>query len=235
MAGRSKEPHNVVLGFVADSTLETDFVTSLLNVVAQRHDQIKGRVISTTGYAGRMDVGRHLVASAFLEATDGDYLVMVDPNTVFDVKNYDELVRSAVDASLVSIVSGLYAREDGTFCVFNQTPDGYAPTPADTLSRHKFYDADAVGLGFVCIPRAILESLKESVDSALPWFDNTADGPGHLDDATSFCWRATEAGFHVFVNTQVQVGRLKTVAMYPRMESQLKAVEKKLIVPGRAP
>lgn len=239
MAKRTEEaPPSVVLGFVADTLVETDFVTSLLNVTAVRHDQIKGRVITTQGYAGRLDIGRHIIASAFLNSTDADYLVMVDSDVVFTLKDYDELLRSAVDAVVPSIISGLYARHDGSFCVFdlidNGDEDVWTPVGGEELSHNRFYEAAGVGMGFVCIPRSVLEKIAEGhEDRPLPWFDNTAKGPGRMADDTSFCWRATSSGIKIFVNTQVQVGHLKTVAMYPKLDPTLMVAEKKLIVPGQ--
>ena len=228
--GSEGESLNVALGFVADAKVDTEFLTSLLNVVAQRQDQIQGRVITTQGFAGRLDIGRSIVATAFLERTDADYLVMVDSDMVFDVKHYDELVRGSKRGG-GSITSGLYARNDGSLCVFDLTDEGYRITdPTKLMAVTRYYEAGAVGMGFICIPRRVLVKMQEAMpDHPLPWFENGAEGPGRLADDTSFCWRASEVDEQVYVDVTIQVGHLKTVAMFPKIESQL--VKPGLVVP----
>jgi hypothetical protein len=226
--------NNVAIGFISDDKIDSEFVTSLLALLAQRGGDFRGRVIHTSGLAGRLDVGRHIVVDAFLSKTDADYLLMLDDDTVFTVKDYDELLRSVKAADELCIVSGLYTRRDGSFCVFDLTEDGYTPVSPEMLLGHKFYAAGAVGLGFSIVPRQVFERIVEAQPGQnLPWFENGAAGPGRLADDTSFCFRASESDIPVYVNTEVRVGHIKSVVMYPRLESQLVVPpEKKLIVPG---
>lgn len=226
------EPANVVVGMVSDVLIPNDFVNALLSLLAQRHSVIRNRVIHVQGFAGRLDVGRHIVAKTFLENTDADYLLTLDTDMVFSPKDFDELVRSAVQSEQPAILSGLYPRLDGSFCVFDLEDQGYVPAEQGAVQAVRFYQAGAVGLGFCLIPRAILEDMQGATGSPLPWFEVGAEGPGRLADDTSFCYRATQLGYEVYVNTQVRIGHLKMVTMFPREASpELAVVEKKLLVP----
>jgi hypothetical protein len=224
---------NIVVGFISSDRVPADFVASLLSLLAQRSADIKNRVIHVQGFAGRLDVGRHIVAKTFMEQTDGEYLLMLDDDTVFGVHDYDRLIQAAENLENVGdIVSGLYARIDGTLCVFDLTDEGYKPTSPNLLAAQRFYPAGAVGLGFCLVHREVFDSLSKRAATALPWFEIGAEGPGRLADDTSFCYRAVQAGFSVFVDTKTQIGHSKTVTMYPKIESTLTVPEKKLVVPA---
>lgn len=225
-----------VVGIVSDVYTPTDFRICLDALMAQRHDVFEGRIITSRGYAGRLDVGRHLVAKTFVEGTDADYLLMLDDDIVFTVQDFDRLyddVRKADDA----VVSGLYVREDGTPCVFDEVADGEGRvglrnvTP-DQLVGKPWYEAGSVGLGFCLVPRRVLEAVKEAMPDGypLPWFESV----GRLADDSSFCFRVREAGFKIWVDTKVQVGHLKLIPMFPNLpETSVVVPEKKLYVPGR--
>lgn len=216
---------NVAIGYICGDSVDSEFVQSLLSLTAQRGSHIKGRVIQTRGFSGRLDVGRHMVAQIFMDRTDADYLLMLDSDIVFTVEDYDELLRASTQAAEPSIVSGVYPREDGSLCVYDLTDEGYRLTDPTNLMHTKFYEAGAVGMGFCMIPRVVLEELNKDTDTLLPWFDQTIDGPGRLADDTSFCYRCSDIGVPVYVDTQVQVGHVKTAIMMPKLESRLEVAK----------
>lgn len=233
-----KEADNVAIGIVSDETVPVDFLACLLSLMNQRIYDIRNRVIQARGYVGRLDIGRSTVAKVFLEQTDADYLLMLDTDMVFGVKEYDMLKQSLKNTDKPSVLSGLYFQIDGQPCVFEETEDGtLANVIPQTLAKHRFYRAASVGLGFTMAPRTVFEKIAEQAydDSPLPYFDNTARGHADqpLADDSSFCVRANDAGCPVYVDTKVQIGHLKTVTMFPRLpdKPQLEVPEKKLIVP----
>jgi hypothetical protein len=226
---------SVVVGFVSDNLLPTEFVSCLLSLLAQRADQIQNRVIQVNGFAGRLDIGRHIVANTFMDGTDADYLLMLDTDMVFEVKDYDRLVTGMEKANGDDcVISGLYARQDGSFCVFD-LDDQFVPTPQETLQGKRWYEAAGFGLGFCMVPRNVFARIqKGSGDVDLPWFQMGEVEGVRVADDTSFCLRAMEAEVPLFVDMEIQVGHLKTVSMYPKVDPPaLAAVEKKLIVPGQ--
>ena len=219
---------SVVVGFVSDNLLPTEFVSCLLSLLAQRADQIQNRVIQVNGFAGRLDIGRHIVVNTFVEGSDADYLLMLDTDMVFDVKDYDRLVNGMDKANGdACVISGLYYRADGTPCVFDRNEAGFAPVRPEVLQGKRWYEAAGFGLGFCLVPRTVLERMNDGSD--LPWFQiGEEDGIRVVDD-TSFCYRASKLDVPLFVDMEIQVGHLKTVTMYPKVEPAIKVPE--LIVP----
>jgi hypothetical protein len=203
---------NVVIGCVADSTVDTEFVQSLLGLLAKRADDFRGRTIVTEGYSIRVDMARNIVASSFLEHTDADFLLFLDSDMVFTAEDYDRLVQGSLKAELPSVVAGLYARADGQLAA---NVSGQPVDPTKLIGKH-WYEVDSCGMGFTLIPRVVLGEIEP------PWFDMGLKVEGQrFGDDTSFCYKAKQAGFPIYVDVKTQVGHLKKVTMQPKIESKL--------------
>lgn len=209
---------DVAIGFIASDHIPSNFVYSVLAIMSQRGEQVKGRVIHTEGYGPRTDIGYHAIANAFVERTEAEYLVLLGSDMVFSVTDYDHLVES-VERADDDVISGVYPREDGAPCVFDYDTDEeqFILTDPDKLLVNRWYEAAGVGLGFLAVPRAVLEKVRDEGDGGLCWFELKPD----RDEATSFFERVGAAGFTTLVDTDLVVGRVKPVAMYPKLESKL--------------
>lgn len=172
-----------------------------------------------------MDIGRSAVFEAFLRATDADYLLCVDSDMVFTVEDYDRL-KQGLENNPSCVVSGVYMQVNGEPCVFQETPEGaLANVDPTQLMAQRYYEAASAGLGFTLVRRETFEAIRESMpdDYPLPFSDNTARGSAGqpLADDSSFFYRARQAGYPLYVDTKTKIGHLKTVTMYPRLESKL--------------
>lgn len=220
---------NVAIGVIADDKVDSDFVRCLLQLLGQRGGDIKGRVVYTQGAAGRLDVARHVVTASFMNQTDADYLLWLDADMQFTIQDYDHLVEAAREAEKKEqpcLISGLYARTDGSFCVFDLEDSRYHAVDPHNLAGRRWYEPDGVGLGFCIVPRTLFLDLGGPTDdNRLPWYENA----GVEADDTSLCRRAKEAGYQIFVDLNIKLGHLKTVAMYPQIPEGIQKPE--LIVP----
>lgn len=226
--------HEVAIGFLADQTVDAQFVSSLLAVLAQRPTQTKGRVIQVQGFAGRLDIGRHYVAQIFLDQTTADYLLMVDSDMVFTVEDFDTIIKDVTSVEEPALISGLYVRENGSMCAFDLVDGKLQPVDPTNLVHSRWYDPASVGLGFTAVRRDLLQNLRElDEDNPMPWFNSAQEGwPGvRMADDSSFCYNVTAAGYKLTLDTDIKVGHLKSVTMMPKLESALVTPEKGLVVP----
>lgn len=193
----------VVLGTVYDSTMDSQFVWSLFELVRQRRDNIAG-AISIEGFSGRLDTARNYIAKRFVEDTTCDWLLTLDTDMVFTPEDFDALLASA-DRDFAPIVSGIY--------FVNERPPraAAANTVGDSIKsvpdweEGKLFQVDWCGAGFMLIHRSVLEKVGDD-----PYRQDVTSPSGALvTEDYAFCHRAREAGFTVQVNPDVFLGHIK--------------------------
>lgn len=75
--------------------------------------------------------------------------------------------------------------------------------PANTVVR-----CDATGSAFILIHRTVLERMRAEFST---WYDQIAlDDSGVLGEDLSFCWRAGQLGYPIYVDTSVRITHYKT-------------------------
>jgi hypothetical protein len=228
----SKDSGGVVIGTITDDLIPAEFFSQVLELLGTRTQLFKNRVIHVRGFVGRLDIGRSAVASTFLDKTDGEFLLFIDDDMVFETKDFDTLFSGTHMWEEPAVLSGIYAKQDGSLAHADWTEDGDLKPLEPTDFKSRYRKQGAGGLGFCLIPRVILEAMRPQ-NQPLPWFDQTEPGPGkaRMADDTSFFWRIWDR-YPAYLDTKVLVGHRKKVAMYPKIAVEELAVPKKeLIVP----
>jgi hypothetical protein len=202
--GKSK-PKKVMVGYCTGGTVDAEFTESLLGLVTESPHEI----LVSYAYSGPLIArSRNFLLSRFL-ASDKDYFLSVDTDIQFQTDDLDRLLDADRD-----IVSGLYYGLDrNTWDSFpvalRKREDGsLPPIPKDDLELG-LQQVDAVGMGFVLIRRPVVELLGVDLSGGFPFGELVVDGRLYGEDAT-FCTRAKEAGFEVWLQPEVRVGHKKS-------------------------
>jgi hypothetical protein len=79
------------------------------------------------------------------------------------------------------------------------------------------YQVAGTGAACLLIHKSVLEQMrdfehprgKRGFNDAYPWFQETEHNGEPVGEDITFCWRAIQLGFPVYVNTAVQLGHVK--------------------------
>lgn len=159
---------------------------------------------------------RNTIVAEFLEHCDSDWLWFCDADMVFKPDTLHKLIARAVQQEIKIL---------GALCVL-VTAEGVTPTmfvPDDTAVTRVMLDYPdneiaelaATGTGCLLIHRDVLIDMREKSESKkFAWFGNDQYHVGtdlecRLGEDVSFCLRARDAGWQVYVDTTLHVGHHK--------------------------
>lgn len=157
------------------------------------------------------DVGLGEFQKPFNGQVKYDYLMWLDSDVISTPELFVKLLSWKKD-----IVSGLYKMQGGAAYATVENWDeeffkthGYFKflTPQDIEGKKELIEVNYTGMGFMLVKYGVFESL------AYPWFKPIEKRIGKMVDFTmedvSFCLRAKEAGFSIYVDPTTIVGHEK--------------------------
>lgn len=195
--------------------------------IAHHQRVIRAGQIEIKVGTGGVDIGRNLAAARFLRESDAEWLFWIDADMGFAPDTVDRLVEAAhpVDRPIVGALA---------FAQSEQEPDGYRgyrciprPTLFDWVTNgqgktgfaaRSEYPVNTIaqvsGTGSACIliHRTVLEKVAEVAEGPI-WYQrilNPSTGEWISEDL-SFCVRAANAGFPIYVDTSVKTTHQKTL------------------------
>jgi hypothetical protein len=214
----------VQIAYCHSSRVSHSWHTSMMNLIA--YDKTLGLdVIASMPFAvscsgpNSLVEGRNMAVTHFLDKTDSEWLFFVDTDMGFQPDSLDRLLLAA-DPAERPIVGGL------CFAMKHMGSDGrggFRVLPVPTLFMFAKNDKQGIGFAnrfiyppesivqvagtgaaFLLIHRSVLLKLRELHGDS--WFNFVQYGDGaQVSEDLSFCWRAGEAGFPIFVDTRVKV------------------------------
>lgn len=174
--------------------------------------------------SANVSTARNKVVDKFLDEHDAEWLWMIDTDMVFDPHTLEALLFNAngdkgAGEKWSPIVGGLcFAVNEGTLeptmYQLHQDADGelftvrYSTYPQDCM-----FQVSATGAACLLIHRSVLEAMRDKHKpvSAYPYFQETQLGPTHaVGEDVTFCFRAGQLGFPIWVNTGVHIGHQKS-------------------------
>ncbi len=229
MAGTTDAP-SLYLGNISPGTIRVEFAQSIQRALLS--EAARGCVYHVAG--PYLDIARNEVCTRFLNETTADYLLFVDSDISFEVEHVKTILadthRMSSNSKHGAVVGGLYyggANSYGTdrrgtmpiayrwgVCEDNSTAAGSAihVSLADDdprLAATEPQIVSAVGTGFMCIPRKVLELFAEHYENPTPYFAQVVlDGVWMGEDLT-FCVRAEALGVPVYLAPHVRVRHWK--------------------------
>lgn len=215
----------VCAGIISAGTLGLDTVASIISMTVSR--AVEQVVLFRAG--PYLDDARNAVCRTFL--TDPQFqhcrhLLMIDSDIAFTPADIKTLVQAKKP-----IISGVYHNQWGSFlcpCVFDwcededgkkglvpiiSWSDGWPMWPGSSEELDPVVEVTGVGAGFLLIERGVLEGLAAIHGEPLPYFAEEVRDGAHYGEDLTFCMRAQEAGFGVFVHRGVQVAHHKPIRL----------------------
>lgn len=157
------------------------------------------------------DVSRGKDQKPFDGRLDYDYLMWIDSDILFTPEQFHKLLSHNVD-----IVSGIYRMGGGeAYATVERWDEQYFIengcfrflTPGDLSVKKELTEVSYTGMGFMLVRKNVFEKIE------YPWFSPIEKKIGNMIDFTmedvSFCLKAREEGFSVFIDPEVIVGHEK--------------------------
>lgn len=207
---------SVLIANVNPGHVSSDFSNSLAALVLADHVNgwhlldgvIEGRSSANVSKSRNELVGR------FLDRSECDWLLFIDSDMVFPPDTIIRLLHSAQLAG-TKIIGGLcvMVTKDGPI------PTLYQPAESDTdvtrvmlnAPKDQILQVAATGAACLMIHRDVLERFRdESPDNRqFCWFQERVINTRWVSEDISFCLRAYELGYSVFVDTTLSIGHAK--------------------------
>lgn len=218
------------------------FHTSVIDLIV-RDAMLGGPITQAGGHlpmssGANIVTARNKVVKTFLEDTTAEWLWWLDADMTFPPDTLDRLLASA-DRKQRPIVGGLcFALLKGQHQEI--VPTLYGFSQAQQLVRYNGFPEDqlvqVVGTGSACllIHRSVFEAIADlkvgdEIAAATgqpadakrfpppwPWYAETISGANWGDSISedlTFCIRAAQAGFPIFVDTSIEIGHVKPVVI----------------------
>lgn len=202
---------DVVVGMIHDDTMNSRFVRCLTGLIRAR-DIVSALYCESGG--GGLDKGRNVIVQKFLQNETADWLLFLDTDMFFSLESYDKLVGTA-EEKFPDPVSGLYfANERPPRPAMHRWKENGHATSIEEWDDHDVLEVDGFGAGFLMVHRSVYEKMnhpEEYLGRAGSWFTQNALGPAGqlLNEDSSFCIRAQQHGYKLWVDTDVFVGHIK--------------------------
>jgi len=202
-------PSGVMVGMIHDRDMDAQFVRCLTGLNATRRPGETTLYVESGG--GSLDRGRNLLVQKYLQ-TDYEWFLQVDTDMFFGIDHYDRIVETA---KTHEIVSGLYFANERPPrpAMYRWDDTGHGQAVMDWKDG-EVIPVDGCGAGFLMVHRTVYEKMNDPEKyegRAGSWFTQSAHGPAGqlLNEDSSFCLRAQEHGFRVYVDTDCFVGHIK--------------------------
>lgn len=135
-----------------------------------------------------------------------DHMLMIDSDVIFtahDIIKIENLLDQGYDA-----VCGVYAVGQPPYppCVFERIPGDYKLTTV----KEGITEIGACGGGFLGISKRVMEAMPHHP------FDNIREGEVFHGEDISFCHRIHELGFKLWCDSSIQLGHIRTTAIYTK-------------------
>ena len=207
------EKPTILVGWVTSGVIRAEFVRSLLALQIYPLEKwiLGGTMDQVSSY---IDDNRNNLVRDFLKNTNGNWLLMVDIDMVFNPKAIDHLYEYVAKGE--KIIAGIYntvisSREGMPALVplsyeLNPETDRYSSVALDG-PRY----VDGAPAGFLLLRRSALELIE--LQSGPRWFSRSeTNEPGVLyGEDLSFCRRAKRAGLNVLAVPKLEIRHLKVV------------------------
>ena len=209
-----KQHYDVIIA-TPGREIDAEYVKSLLSTI---------RVLDEKGISYHWANGQSTIVHVAREKTIGDELALkkgvldgvsynkifwIDSDIVWEPEDFLALYESDKD-----MVSGCYLTANEVNVAAFKEPLGYMLTKHTlTTLGSREVKVGAVGFGFLAIKNGVFEAMKRpwfgSVD--IPYIDVNGDEQiWHcMSEDIAWCYRATQLGFELWLDTHVKLGHMK--------------------------
>jgi GT2 family glycosyltransferase len=164
-------------------------------------------VVHPYGSGPMISQGRNYLVEKFLESPC-DWFLGVDTDVEWFPEQVGQLMAHDKD-----IVSGLYRSHTDAGVIWpvylKMGPNGFyeKPTLDDIEGKTELMTVEAVGMGFILVKRLVFEKLGTSL--LWPFAEIMGENGRYQGEDVTFCERAKEKGFEVFLDPTISVRHTK--------------------------
>lgn len=203
----------IVIGWIDGGTTTGNFAYSVSMLAAYEMANQRLTSVLRIRSGPQMPEARNKLVNHFLD-TEGEWLMMIDTDMVFDLKLVEQLMETA-DKDTAPIIGGLcfgVNEELGQFPTLYRMVDGL-PTVMLDVPDSRIVEVDATGAACLLTHRSVFENNRR--DGKHTWFHRqwvppTETHPGGiLGEDISWCWWLKSRGVPIVVDTEVEVGHVK--------------------------
>ena len=219
---------SVTLAYLHSTEVAHSWHLGMLDMLTydlQHHQRIvRGNFLATRCGTGGVVEGRNATVEQFLQRDGVEWLMWVDTDMGFSADSVDRLI-AAADPVERPIVGGLCFTQKETE---SDGLGGFRTAPSPTLFRwanagdgregfvpwhdypaNEVVQVAATGSAFILIHRSVLEKVGAEGPHWYSRLTNPSTGQ-LLSEDLSFCGRAVQAGFPIYVDTRVKTTHMKT-------------------------
>lgn len=246
----------IVIAYIHAAEVSPYFTTSIIatrlaDVAAEDLGKRKRRIVNIMEEWSSANVSsaRNSVTNKFLDArtadgkTVGDWLLWIDADMQWEPADLDAIMETA-DPEKRPIVGGLcfgMVNEElvPTIYQFARLEDGELTTyRVGYYERDSIIQCAATGAAFILIHRRVLEAMRAAkFNEAFPYFQEMQMGHRPVGEDITFCLRAGQLGFPIYVDTRAKIGHHKsallTEEMYLRQPAPPLGEQVGLVIPTR--
>lgn len=149
---------------------------------------------------------------------DYDYIMWIDSDSVFNPEDFKNILDQMEENPDLPILSALYFKDEGKeFSAVERVDKDHLEkygtpkflTPNDIKGKKELLRIEYNGLGFMMVRFGVYEKIT------YPWFQpvlfyHNHNVIGFASEDASFCLRAKEAGFDVWVDPKIIIGHEKS-------------------------
>lgn len=190
----------VMIAIPCMDQVPTPFMLSMAMIQKpSEHEFVVAAKMGSLIYNSRNDLATQAILGGF------NYVLWLDSDMVFQPDLFVRL-KQVMDDNDLDILSGLYFRRTHPFTPvlydhLEVTAEGECEwSDLDELPDHLF-ECGGCGFGGVLIKTSVLATVREKyIDMFTPVF--------HMGEDLSFCWRARQCGFKVWVDPGIELGHV---------------------------
>lgn len=204
---------DVAIGWLSPGKVSAEFLDSLLHTIVLDGGR---RLLAWQGIkcSANISAGRNALVEWFLNLPDANWLMMVDTDMIWQPDAIHRLLASA-DEDKAPIVGGLcFGLDNGE--VFATLYDLGGTEDKPQFLRYDawpegMFQVVGTGAAFLLVHRKVFEAIRDKEFSpAYPFFQEREFAGMRCGEDVTFCLRAGQLGFPVYVDTTVQTGHIKS-------------------------
>jgi hypothetical protein len=174
-------------------------------------------IIPNMGLESLIDRARSIEATKFLEFTDGDVLLFIDDDILFNPSDIKSVVENCLKTN--AIVGGTYMLKRNGNVLAVRTFELEVP-----IKLHNgLFEVMYVPTGFMAIPRKILDAVSKTMERCnigrntemYPLFMPFALDHDYKSEDYAFCERARQLGYKVYLDTDTLLGHVGQFPITP--------------------
>jgi hypothetical protein len=212
------KPETVCLAYIHPGQTSAYFTECLVNLLMwDRADARRITACLNEWSSANVSASRNNLVGVFLDEKDADWLLWIDADMAFPHTALEDLLKSA-HPKRAPIVGGLcfgavHDRLFPTIYQMTELEDGRLTTlRVNDYPDNRLVGCASTGAAFLLIHRDVLVKMRDrQFNAAFPWFQETEIAGAPAGEDLTFCLRAGQLGYPIYVDTAVKIGHHKSI------------------------